>query len=490
MTSKIRQNQIIQNLPWTAFVAIMIAAQSPANAKPLETNQPITGSTGIPTVSADWKSTAVAHEPKFTARRKDASSSQEWSRATPRPDPVEKRPASTTAGAPQIQFMSATDTKSSDNSQAVLNVPQQNAPKQEVPPVPQGHERETSAELRPVREQLLNALKAHREALAANGESPRQAGSLTILNPSPPTHPAEDSKGTVKPQSDVQLPESTPASKSQTGLTQILQEDLESDDPLTRERARGYLQLQMQILKLQASRKSIEEQSNAAAHGHTNAAEVGSSPHSIPSTVGHPESEISSSPENAARHDADSRASAAITPNIAIPHGSPVPTAEESNAGVSADPETTIAESPTGTFTESSSSPHASPLENIVVDGPIDRLGLANNLFAVGEYGMAQEMYQQIDASQLDSHLHFWIQFQVASCTRHLGKTAEASNLFRQLAGQPEAGQYSEQARWWVEKLEEMRLIEKSLEDYATLVKTLEVELSHLKESKDNATTH
>ena len=110
-------------------------------------------------------------------------------------------------------------------------------------------------------------------------------------------------------------------------------------------------------------------------------------------------------------------------------------------------------------------SANAALIESVVVNDPIDRLGLANNLFAIGEYPLALEMYQQTAGSELSSQQQFWVDFQTASCLRHLGNPAEASNRFRTLASQPEAGWLSKQAQRWVEHLESMRIVEKSLKD-------------------------
>jgi tetratricopeptide (TPR) repeat protein len=106
-------------------------------------------------------------------------------------------------------------------------------------------------------------------------------------------------------------------------------------------------------------------------------------------------------------------------------------------------------------------------MENVVVDGPIDRLGLANNLFATGEYPMALEMYQEAAKSELTAQQHFWVEYQTANCLRRLGKPAEASQRYRKLADHPEAGWLSHQARWWVETQEKIRSLEKTLADNA-----------------------
>ena len=112
-------------------------------------------------------------------------------------------------------------------------------------------------------------------------------------------------------------------------------------------------------------------------------------------------------------------------------------------------------------------SPHASLMDSIVVDGPIDRLGLANNLFVVGEYPLALEMYQQAAGATLTPNQDFWVEYQTANCLRRLGNPADASNRYRNLANHPEAGWLSQQANWWVETLEKIRILEKTLSDHS-----------------------
>jgi tetratricopeptide (TPR) repeat protein len=89
---------------------------------------------------------------------------------------------------------------------------------------------------------------------------------------------------------------------------------------------------------------------------------------------------------------------------------------------------------------------------------------LANNLFAVGEYPLALEMYQETKGPELSTQQQFWVEYQTANCYRRLGNPAEASNRYRKLASQSEAGWLSRQAHWWVETLESIRIPRKSAE--------------------------
>jgi tetratricopeptide (TPR) repeat protein len=103
--------------------------------------------------------------------------------------------------------------------------------------------------------------------------------------------------------------------------------------------------------------------------------------------------------------------------------------------------------------------------EHAVVHGTIDRLGLANNLYAVGEYELALDMYEKIDMAELTAQQQIWADYQMANCLRRMGRSSEASNRYRRIAEQPESGWLSEQSRWWVDVLEQIRQLQSSLEE-------------------------
>jgi hypothetical protein len=305
-----------------------------------------------------------------------------------------------------------------------------------------------------VKEQLLNALRAQREATVGGSEPPAKPGTLTILHaprtrddvvdpPSPPQNATGENK-TADPQhatppgaSTTPVPSDDTASdgnNSRIGLTRSFDADLQSTDPFIRARAQRYLRLEMQLLKLRASQAAAAELPPAdrelIPNQPTRPHEAHESQH-----VELTDSENTELPDSKLPPDAD-----LISTNEADVHGESA--------------------SPSGT------EPNASIRENIVVDGPIDRLGLANNLFAVGQYPLALEMYQQAAAEILTSHQTFWVEYQTANCLRRLDKKAEASQRYRKLANQPEAGWLSQQAQWWVETLEKIRILESTLDDH------------------------
>ena len=307
-----------------------------------------------------------------------------------------------------------------------------------------------------VKEQLLNALRAQREATVGGSEPPAKPGTLTILHaprtrddvvdpPSPPQNATGGNKTADPQHADSQHPTPPGASttpvpsddtasdgnNSRIGLTRSFDADLQSTDPFVRERAQRYLRLEMQLLKLRASQAAAAELPPADREL------MPAQPTVLPES-------------HQTHHGEPTDLENTVLPDSKLP---PDPDVFATDVhGESASP--------------SATEPNAAIRENIVVDGPIDRLGLANNLFAVGQYPLALEMYQQASAEVLTSHQTFWVEYQTANCLRRLDKKAEASQRYRKLASQPEAGWLSQQAQWWVETLEKIRILESTLADH------------------------
>ena len=284
------------------------------------------------------------------------------------------------------------------------------------------------------------------------------------------------------------------------------QDDLEepseipTGDPETRlldERARRFIRLKQQLMQLKSQLEqpvatdASEPQLPSANELHRSPQESHAAPdkesgldghseellppvdgHESPETS-HPETEGHATDHGPALHDASGQSDSAdaVTEHPAAPHG-PENGGHESdlNAGepsASEDGHQTKnlhGESGTHVHSATENAPHAAS-EHAVVHGPIDRLGLANNLYAVGEYQLAMKMYEQTEMAELTAQQQIWTDYQMANCLRRMGRNAEASNRYRRIADQPEAGWLSEQSRWWVDVLEQIRQLQSSLEE-------------------------
>jgi hypothetical protein len=112
-----------------------------------------------------------------------------------------------------------------------------------------------------------------------------------------------------------------------------------------------------------------------------------------------------------------------------------------------------------------------------LVDGPIDRLALADSLFATKDIEFALQMYAQIDPQSVTPDDQLWIEYQVAGCHRRLGNIAEAEQRYRRLAGMTEGGWYASQARWWLDALTARKALEADLLRVTNAIQTMEQQI-------------
>ncbi len=112
------------------------------------------------------------------------------------------------------------------------------------------------------------------------------------------------------------------------------------------------------------------------------------------------------------------------------------------------------------------------------VNGPIDRLALANNLYTIREFVLSLELYEQIDQTSLSGEDKVWIEYQIAGCLRKLKRTGDAQQRYRRIAGQPDAGWLHELSRWWLERMVLRDELENEIRQFDSV-------LAGLKEKKD-----
>ena len=276
----------------------------------------------------------------------------------------------------------------------------------------------------------------------------------------------------------------------------------ESDNSLLDERARRFVRLKQQLMQLKSqleqpdSTGEPERQPVATQDEHSDSQQnhsasdpaTGHEGHSeelLPPVDGHDahHSEHPETKDHASEHggsdpsshdpSAHGHTSDAVTEHSETPHSPDAvehePSADANAAGPSHGKDSHPADDPHGEAAagEHSAAGHAAHAasEHAVVHGTIDRLGLANNLYAVGEYELALDMYEKTDVTELTAQQQIWSDYQMANCLRRMGRNGDASNRYRRIAEQPEAGWLSEQSRWWVDVLEQIRQLQSSLEE-------------------------
>lgn len=122
---------------------------------------------------------------------------------------------------------------------------------------------------------------------------------------------------------------------------------------------------------------------------------------------------------------------------------------------------------------QSASSPSALPLE-----GPIDRLGLADSLFATGQIAAAVRVYSELDAAPLTPDERGWIHFQLAACDRRLGRISTAQQRYRDLLTTGRPDWLMPLARWWLKAIDDRERLAANAAKLKTVVQQLEIEVT------------
>jgi tetratricopeptide (TPR) repeat protein len=111
-----------------------------------------------------------------------------------------------------------------------------------------------------------------------------------------------------------------------------------------------------------------------------------------------------------------------------------------------------------------------------MVDGPVDQLGFANNLYATGEFQLALEIYQKIDRSNAGERDWLWIEYQIANCQRRLGKMAEAERGFRIVTSRDKNTWMGQNARWWLDVSDRTQKLQDRILNAQQLLEQLELQ--------------
>ncbi|MCA9212258.1 MAG: hypothetical protein KDB27_04265 [Planctomycetales bacterium] len=116
----------------------------------------------------------------------------------------------------------------------------------------------------------------------------------------------------------------------------------------------------------------------------------------------------------------------------------------------------------------------ATGLSNVaVLNSAVNRLSLADSLYATGELQVALKIYQQIRTTAGEDQA--WVTFQIAQCHRRLGSKANADQAYRVVTGMPNSGRWGEYAKWWLSNGD-------SFADVEARTKTVSQSLAAMKE--------
>lgn len=114
---------------------------------------------------------------------------------------------------------------------------------------------------------------------------------------------------------------------------------------------------------------------------------------------------------------------------------------------------------------------------SVVVEGPVDRLGLADSLFATGQIPLALEMYSQLETSSYPPDVQQWIAYQQASCYRRLDNLPEAEKRYRLVVASSPPGWLADLCRWWLAAIAERKRLGASTDNLKRVLNSLGTEL-------------
>ncbi len=103
---------------------------------------------------------------------------------------------------------------------------------------------------------------------------------------------------------------------------------------------------------------------------------------------------------------------------------------------------------------------------------------LADNLFALGEYQLAQSSYEQLDIESLPEEDKIWVTYQLAGCQRHLGETEAAGSLYRQILADYPDHYLAGISRWWLDAME-------ATSEQTQAIGTIRMALQRINEARD-----
>lgn len=109
----------------------------------------------------------------------------------------------------------------------------------------------------------------------------------------------------------------------------------------------------------------------------------------------------------------------------------------------------------------------------LVTEGAVDRMSLANNLFAIGEFELALQTYESLDPAVYSEKDRQWIDYQRACAHRRLGDLEAAKKMYRVLVSQDDAGTLGTAARWWLEHIERKAELERRMANLKAVLKNV-----------------
>ena len=104
-------------------------------------------------------------------------------------------------------------------------------------------------------------------------------------------------------------------------------------------------------------------------------------------------------------------------------------------------------------------------IENVVENGEeiVHPFKIAENLYKLGEYKLALEIYKLVDKNKIENEREIWVLYQIANCYRKQKLYDEAVKVYRELRDGYEGTYWSKQAQWYIKDIEWRATVEERM---------------------------
>ena len=104
-------------------------------------------------------------------------------------------------------------------------------------------------------------------------------------------------------------------------------------------------------------------------------------------------------------------------------------------------------------------------IEDVVKNGKeiVRPFEIAENLYKLGEYKLALEIYRLIDKNKDENERKIWVLYQIANCYRKQELYDDAVKVYRELRDGYEGTYWSKQAQWYIQDIEWRGKVEKKV---------------------------
>lgn len=94
--------------------------------------------------------------------------------------------------------------------------------------------------------------------------------------------------------------------------------------------------------------------------------------------------------------------------------------------------------------------------ENVIINGDeiVHPFEIAENLYKLGEYKAAVDIYKMVLKNNIEKDKRIWITYQIANCYRKLELYTDAIEVYKEMRQVCEGTYWDKQAQWYIQDIE------------------------------------